>query len=163
MQQCFTIALCTMFFGICFTAVCGRNSARSESPRPATARCAHAPVICNAADCCFICRTQTRGGAKTPYLRPSSASPPPQQQQPRRGWRQLQNRKWRVLTSFCTDDGYALRLSPPLANFPGANAAADAKRINEIIGAEVRRDPAQYYWLHRRFKTRPEGEAPRYA
>ena len=69
----------------------------------------------------------------------------------------------RVLTSFCTDDGYALRLSPPLADFPGANAAADAKRINEIIGAEVRRDPAQYYWLHRRFKTRPEGEAPRYA
>lgn len=69
----------------------------------------------------------------------------------------------RVLTSFCTDDGYALRLSPPIPNFPGDDSAADAARLNEIIGEEIRRDPAQYYWLHRRFKTRPDGEAARYA
>ena len=68
----------------------------------------------------------------------------------------------RVLAAFVDGDGYELRLSPPLPDFPGADAAADARRINEIIGAHVRRDPAQYYWLHRRFKTFPEGEKPRY-
>lgn len=69
----------------------------------------------------------------------------------------------RMFSTFMTDDGYAVRCSPPLADFPGTDTAAAARRINELIGAEVRRDPAQYYWLHRRFKTHPEGEESRYA
>ena len=54
--------------------------------------------------------------------------------------------------------GYDLQLSPPLSDFPGDDAAADAARINELIAEQVRIAPAQYYWLHRRFKTRPPGE-----
>lgn len=69
----------------------------------------------------------------------------------------------RIFASFITDGGYALRISKPLPDFPGTDAAEDARRLNDLIGEEIRRDPAQYYWLHRRFKTRPDGEAARYA
>ncbi|MDH3972024.1 MAG: lipid A biosynthesis acyltransferase, partial [Gammaproteobacteria bacterium] len=39
------------------------------------------------------------------------------------------------------------------------SVAADTARINRIIEARVREQPGQYLWAHRRFKTRPEGEA----
>ena len=41
---------------------------------------------------------------------------------------------------------------PMLENFPTDNPAADARRFNELIEAQVRRVPAQYLWIHRRFK-----------
>jgi len=34
--------------------------------------------------------------------------------------------------------------------------------MNRWIEDEIRRNPAQYLWVHRRFKTRPAGEAPLY-
>ena len=58
--------------------------------------------------------------------------------------------------------GYALRLGAPLADFPGTDAAADTARVNAQIEAMVREAPAQYLWLHKRFKTRPPGAAPVY-
>ena len=39
---------------------------------------------------------------------------------------------------------------------------ADARRMNAWIEAVVREHPAQYLWVHKRFKSRPEGEADRY-
>jgi KDO2-lipid IV(A) lauroyltransferase len=51
--------------------------------------------------------------------------------------------------------GYALKIGPPLENFPGASEVEDATRFNAIIEAQVREHPEQYLWLHRRFKTRP--------
>ena len=58
--------------------------------------------------------------------------------------------------------GYQLTLYPPLDNFPGESVAADIRRINKIIEARIREQPGQYLWVHRRFKTRPEGEADVY-
>ncbi len=54
--------------------------------------------------------------------------------------------------------GYEAVFLPPLRNFPTGDVVADAARINEEIEKAVRRWPAQYFWMHKRFKTRPEGE-----
>lgn len=59
--------------------------------------------------------------------------------------------------------GYCLRIHPPLEGFPSGDDEADARRLNALLEAEVRRHPAQYYWVHRRFKTRPEGEPNPYS
>jgi Kdo2-lipid IVA lauroyltransferase/acyltransferase len=57
--------------------------------------------------------------------------------------------------------GYELRFYPAWENYPSGDAHADARRMNEFIEARVREMPEQYYWLHKRFKTRPPGE-PRF-
>ena len=54
--------------------------------------------------------------------------------------------------------GYLMHLYPALENFPTGDDLADATRINKVIEDEVRKYPEQYLWVHRRFKTRPEGE-----
>lgn len=54
--------------------------------------------------------------------------------------------------------GYRVRFLEPWADFPTDDPVADATRMNQWIEAEISRNPAQYLWVHRRFKTRPEGE-----
>src|SRR5690606_40241166 len=54
--------------------------------------------------------------------------------------------------------GYRLVIHPPLADCPGESEEADCRRINQWIEEAVRRNPEQYLWVHRRFKTRPVGE-----
>lgn len=56
-------------------------------------------------------------------------------------------------------EGYSVRFHPPLENFPTDDVAADTARINRFIEDRVRELPEQYYWVHKRFKTRPPGEA----
>ena len=46
----------------------------------------------------------------------------------------------------------------PLPGFPSGDDVADATAINQAIEAAILRHPEQYLWMHRRFKTRPEGE-----
>jgi KDO2-lipid IV(A) lauroyltransferase len=58
--------------------------------------------------------------------------------------------------------GYVIRLEAPLENFPGPDAAADTARVNAAIERMVREAPAQYLWIHKRFKTRPPGQASLY-
>ena len=54
--------------------------------------------------------------------------------------------------------GYELRCYPPWQDFPGEDPVADARRMNAFIEERVREMPEQYFWTHKRFKTRPEGE-----
>jgi KDO2-lipid IV(A) lauroyltransferase len=54
--------------------------------------------------------------------------------------------------------GYRVRCLPPWEDFPTDDALADTLRINRWIESEVRALPAQYLWVHKRFKTRPPGE-----
>ena len=55
--------------------------------------------------------------------------------------------------------GYVVHFLPPWSDFPTDDALADTLHMNQWIEAEVRRCPAQYLWVHKRFKTRPPGEA----
>ena len=58
--------------------------------------------------------------------------------------------------------GYRVRYEASWADFPTEDSVADAARMNRWIEAEIRRNPAQYLWVHRRFKTRPPGEPSLY-
>ena len=55
--------------------------------------------------------------------------------------------------------GYVLTIEPPWENFPTPDVVADTRRMNEYIERKVREMPEQYLWMHKRFKTRPPGEA----
>ncbi|MDP3636041.1 MAG: lipid A biosynthesis acyltransferase [Azonexus sp.] len=55
-------------------------------------------------------------------------------------------------------DGYEVEVMPPWENFPGESIEADTEFVNQFIESQVLRMPAQYFWLHKRFKTRPPGE-----
>ncbi len=58
--------------------------------------------------------------------------------------------------------GYRVRFGEPLENFPTDDAVADTALMNRWIEEEIRRNPAQYLWVHKRFKTRPAGEPSLY-
>ena len=60
------------------------------------------------------------------------------------------------------EGGYAIRLEAPLEHFPGPDAVIDTARVNASIERMVREAPTQYLWMHKRFKTRPPGEASVY-
>jgi KDO2-lipid IV(A) lauroyltransferase len=53
--------------------------------------------------------------------------------------------------------GWRVRFLEPWADWPSDDAAGDAARMNRWIETEIRRCPAQYLWVHKRFKTRPAG------
>jgi KDO2-lipid IV(A) lauroyltransferase len=57
-----------------------------------------------------------------------------------------------------TSSGYVVTIGAPWLNYPSGDIAADIRRMNHFIEQEVVKMPEQYYWLHRRFKTRPPGE-----
>ena len=53
------------------------------------------------------------------------------------------------------DGGYTLRLSPAFEDFPSSDATDDTARVMAAVEAMARAAPAQYLWIHRRFKRRP--------
>jgi KDO2-lipid IV(A) lauroyltransferase len=70
-----------------------------------------------------------------------------------------------VIPFFCYREPkgrFRLEIQPPLDNFPSGDDLVDATRVNRVIENAVRVAPGQYLWVHRRFKTRPEGEASFY-
>ena len=69
-----------------------------------------------------------------------------------------------VLSRWNPETGrYLVEVLPPMADFPGESSLEDATALlNRELESWVRRCPSQYYWVHRRFKTRPKGEAKLY-
>lgn len=61
-----------------------------------------------------------------------------------------------------TPQGYAIDVLPAWDNFPTADLEADTERMNRELQSYIDTMPAQYYWVHKRFKDRPNGEAPPY-
>lgn len=58
--------------------------------------------------------------------------------------------------------GFEIIFNPPLADYPCGDAALDTAKMNRAIEQLIAHAPQQYFWSHRRFKTRPVGEPPFY-
>lgn len=54
--------------------------------------------------------------------------------------------------------GWRVKFYPVWDNYPGPDMVAATRRMNEFIEARVRESPAEYFWTHKRYKTRPNGE-----
>ena len=59
------------------------------------------------------------------------------------------------------NSGYHLHFSPALENYPTGNREQDAIKINDLIEEAIRKQPDQYLWLHKRFKTQAAGKSAR--
>ncbi|WP_437341529.1 kdo(2)-lipid IV(A) palmitoleoyltransferase [Dickeya solani] len=67
-----------------------------------------------------------------------------------------------VLIRKPNQQGYQLVIGPELEDYPSQDQQLAAQYMNRVIEQEILRAPEQYLWLHRRFKTRPHGEASLY-
>jgi KDO2-lipid IV(A) lauroyltransferase len=59
-------------------------------------------------------------------------------------------------------DGYVARIYPKWEDYPTGDIETDVRRMNAFIEERIREMPAQYFWAHKRFKTRPPGEPSPY-
>jgi KDO2-lipid IV(A) lauroyltransferase len=66
-----------------------------------------------------------------------------------------------VLTRM-TDTGYEVEVLPAWGDFPSDDAQADTALMNARLQTWIDDQPAQYFWVHKRFKTRPDGEPSLY-
>ncbi len=59
------------------------------------------------------------------------------------------------------ESGYLCEIGKPLENFPGDDPKSDTARLNQYFEDQIRLRPAEYYWVHKRFKNRPDnGPSP---
>lgn len=61
-----------------------------------------------------------------------------------------------------TPTGYVAEISPAWPNYPTEDAEADTALMNRNLQSYIDLSPGQYYWVHKRFKTRPEGDPSMY-
>ena len=61
------------------------------------------------------------------------------------------------------ESGYLCEISEPLKDFPGLDPKADTARLNRYFEKEIRLRPAEYYWVHKRFKNPPGNERSPYS
>ncbi|MDP9898502.1 lysophospholipid acyltransferase family protein [Variovorax ginsengisoli] len=66
------------------------------------------------------------------------------------------------VVSRLTPTGYDIEVLPAWQDFPSDDAVADTALMNKRLQGYIDTMPSQYYWVHRRFKTRPDGEPPVY-
>ena len=67
-----------------------------------------------------------------------------------------------TLSNRMTDTGYEVNFSSVWSDFPSRDARVDTERMNRELQALILATPDQYYWVHKRFKTRPLGEPSLY-
>jgi KDO2-lipid IV(A) lauroyltransferase len=69
-----------------------------------------------------------------------------------------------LMTTTLKDDGsgYLCKIGKPLKDFPTGDYKEDTARLNRHFEDEIRLRPAEYYWVHKRFKNRPNHEANPY-
>ncbi|WP_372656375.1 lipid A biosynthesis acyltransferase [Hydrogenophaga sp.] len=67
-----------------------------------------------------------------------------------------------AVVSRLTPQGYEVEIRSPWSGFPSDDATADTAAMNRALETMIATMPEQYYWVHKRFKTRPAGEASVY-
>ena len=69
-----------------------------------------------------------------------------------------------VVATYLPDyQGWSVKFYPAFVDYPGDDTIEAARRMNAFIEERVREAPAEYFWTHKRFKTRPAGEVSLYA
>jgi KDO2-lipid IV(A) lauroyltransferase len=69
-----------------------------------------------------------------------------------------------VIATFLPNyQGWGVKFYPVWDNYPGEDMVAATRRMNAFIEERVRESPAEYFWTHKRFKTRPNGEPSLYS
>ena len=63
-----------------------------------------------------------------------------------------------AMVSRLTPTGYCAEITPAWPDYPSADVEADTALMNAHLQRYIDVSPGQYYWVHKRFKTRPEGE-----
>jgi KDO2-lipid IV(A) lauroyltransferase len=61
------------------------------------------------------------------------------------------------------ESGYLCEIKEPLQDFPGADPKTDTARLNQYFEKEIRLRPAEYYWVHKRFKNPPDNKPNPYS
>ncbi|MEZ5701795.1 MAG: lipid A biosynthesis acyltransferase [Burkholderiaceae bacterium] len=67
------------------------------------------------------------------------------------------------VVSRLTPDGYEVTIMPAWKDYPTGDPHADARTMNQHLESMIATMPEQYYWVHKRFKTRPPGEKSFYS
>ena len=69
-----------------------------------------------------------------------------------------------VIATFLPNyQGWQVKFYPAWDDYPGDDMLEATRRMNAFIEARVLEAPSEYFWTHKRFKTRPPGEASPYA
>ncbi len=63
------------------------------------------------------------------------------------------------VTARLTKQGYDVEVHPAWPDYPSSDVAADTAFMNRWLQGVIDTMPSQYYWVHKRFKTRPPGES----
>lgn len=58
--------------------------------------------------------------------------------------------------------GWKVAFLEPWDHYPGTDTTQATRRMNRFIETQILKTPTEYFWVHRRFKTRPHGEADVY-
>jgi Kdo2-lipid IVA lauroyltransferase/acyltransferase len=66
------------------------------------------------------------------------------------------------LVTKLTPAGYEVRVLPSWSDYPTRDLVADTALMNRRLEGYIDEMPEQYYWVHKRFKSRPPGEPPAY-
>ncbi len=62
------------------------------------------------------------------------------------------------VVTWLTPTGYEVQVMPAWSDVPSDDVTRDTLTMNQRLEAWIDTRPHQYYWVHKRFKDRPEGE-----
>ena len=62
-----------------------------------------------------------------------------------------------IATMLPNYQGWRVTVHPAWENYPNGDIVAATAFMNQFLEQQILLSPAEYFWSHRRFKTRPEG------